>query len=355
MKLHPQFRLNGQAYRREHLLEAAKQWQSSEDIEQKGLGVFLEDWLNESTTVTLQTSGSTGTPKPHVVTKAAMQTSAERTASFFALSAGDTALLCLPIRYIAGKMMVVRAMVIGLKLDVIAPKTTLQLGGNKYDFAALIPLQARASFDQLGNIKTVLLGGAPIPIELRKALATTHPHCVETYGMTETLTHVATRPVRYPAVPFQAMPDIILEADAQSCLILTVPYISETPMVTNDVVKLVAKRSFHLLGRQDFVINSGGKKIFPELLEEKLGAFLNIPFFFAGVPDKVLGEKLVLIVEGSQKTQAESLVIAKRAFDTDKHHVPKEVLRIDAFVFTKTGKLDRAATLKKVLGVRPDQ
>lgn len=351
MKLHPQFRLNGKAYSSDSLLAAAKQWQNAADIEQKDLGIFLEDWLSDSETVMVHTSGSTGVPKPLVVSKVAMQTSAKRTADFFELSPGDTALLCLPVRYIAGKMMVVRALVIGLVLDVIPPKTTLQLQGKKYNFAALIPLQAKASFNLLEDLKTVLIGGAPIPVELRKALAKKHPHCVETYGMTETLTHVATRPVRYPAIPFMAMPNVALNVDSDSCLVLTVPYLSETPIITNDVVELVDKRLFQLLGRRDFVINSGGKKIFPEQLEEKLSAVLEIPFFLTGIPDDKLGEQLVLVVESNTKNKMRYLEIATKILSTDKHHVPKAVFCVDAFAYTPSGKLDRAGTKAMAIGI----
>ena len=351
MQFHPKFRLNGKAYSQDSLLVAAKKWQSSGDNEQKQLGMFMEEWLHGNDSLTLHTSGSTGTPKPLLVSKKSMQASAERTAAFFELSPGDTALLCLPIRYIAGKMMLVRALVIGLELDVIPSKTLLDLKGKTYDFAALIPLQVNASFELLGNLKKILIGGAPIPTELRKALAKKHPHCVETYGMTETLTHVATRPVCYPAVPFRAMPGVKINVNHDSCLQIMAPYISSSPICTNDVVELLDNQSFMLLGRRDFVINSGGKKIFAEQLEQKLDSFLSVPFFFTGIPDIELGKKLVLVVEGDVHEQKHAGEVAKKILGTDKHHVPKEVFCVAAFAYTKTGKLDRGATLKKALGL----
>ena len=346
MQFHPKFRLNGKAYSQDSLLVAAKKWQSSGDHEQKQLGMFMEEWLYGNDSLTLHTSGSTGTPKPLLVSKKSMQASAERTAAFFELSPGDTALLCLPIRYIAGKMMLVRALVIGLELDVIPSKTLLDLKGKTYDFAALIPLQVNASFELLGNLKKILIGGAPIPTELRKALAKKYPHCVETYGMTETLTHVATRFVCYPTVPFRAMPGIKINVDHDSCLQIMAPYISSSPICTNDVVELLDNRSFILIGRRDFVINSGGRKIFPEQLEEKLSVQLRIPFFFTGIPDVELGEKLVLVVEGGTKEKQLGLKTATELLGADKHLVPKDVVCLDTFVFTRTGKLDRIATLK---------
>jgi O-succinylbenzoic acid--CoA ligase len=346
MQFHPKFRLDGKAYSQDSLLVAAKKWQSSGDNEQKQLGMFMEEWLDGNDSLTLHTSGSTGTPKQLLVSKKSMQASAERTAAFFELSPGDTALLCLPTHYIAGKMMLVRALVIGLELDVIPSKSLLDLKGKTYDFAALIPLQVNASFDLLGNLKKILIGGAPIPTELRKALAKKYPHCVETYGMTETLTHVATRFVCYPTVPFRAMPGIKINVDHDSCLQIMAPYISSSPICTNDVVELLYNRSFILIGRRDFVINSGGRKIFPEQLEEKLSVQLRIPFFFTGIPDVELGEKLVLVVEGGIKEKQLGLKTATKLFGADKHLVPKDVLCLDTFVLTRTGKLNRIATLK---------
>ena len=346
MQFHPKFRLDGKAYSQDSLLVAAKKWQSSGNNEQKQLGMFMEEWLDGNDSLTLHTSGSTGTPKQLLVSKKSMQASAERTAAFFELSPGDTALLCLPTHYIAGKMMLVRALVIGLELDVIPSKTLLDLKGKTYDFAALIPLQVNASFELLGNLKKILIGGAPIPTELRKALAKKYPHCVETYGMTETLTHVATRFVCYPTVPFRAMPGIKINVDHDSCLQIMAPYISSSPICTNDVVELLDNRSFILIGRRDFVINSGGRKIFPEQLEEKLSVQLRIPFFFTGIPDVELGEKLVLVVEGGIKEKQLGLKTATKLLGADKHLVPKDVLCLDTFVLTRTGKLNRIATLK---------
>lgn len=349
MRVHPKFRLNGKAYSYDSLHAAANKWEYADDEEQKELGVFLKDWLHDGEAMMLHTSGSTGSPKPLKVSKTSMLASAERTAAFFELSPGDTALLCLPIRYIAGKMMLVRAMVIGLDLDIIPPKTTLQLHGKKYDFTALIPLQANASFDSLGNFKTILIGGATIPFELRKALAKEHPHCVETYGMTETLTHIATRPVTYPTIPFLAMPDVIIDVDTDNCMVLIVPYISKTPIQTNDVVELVDNQSFLLLGRRDFVINSGGKKIFPEQLEEELRSFLNIPFFFTGIPDPELGNKLVLVLEADSKEKQRVMEITTKVLGADKHHIPKDVVCVDRFKYTLSGKLNRPATIAHCL------
>lgn len=346
MLIHASFRLNGKAYERNALDLAAQQWTASSDEEQQGLGHFLVDWLSDDEHITLHTSGSTGKPKEIQMPKTAMYASAVRTAAFFNLSEGDSALLCLPIRYIAGKMMLVRALVLGLHLDIIPPKTKLPIEKN-YTFSALIPLQANASFDVLGRFKTVLIGGAPIPTDLRKRISKKYKHCIETYGMTETLTHVATRVVSDAVIPFRAMPGIVIATDENDCLVIEVPYVPLSPIVTQDVVKLKDDDTFSLLGRRDWVINSGGMKIFPEALEEVLTPFIKFPFFFTAVPDADLGEKLVLLVEAPTTEKAAIMAIAKQHLGANKHHIPKQVICLDAFMHTHSGKLDRKATIKR--------
>ena len=350
-RLHPQFCLNGASHDAKTLGAAAQTWVNDVDSETHALGTFILEWLSDDSTVSLQTSGSTGIPKQLEATKTSMRESAQRTAAFFALKPGDTALLCLPVRYIAGKMMLVRAMTLGLSLDVLAPKTMLELNGKSYDFAALIPLQAQQNSAQLKRFKTILIGGAPINTKLRKVLATIDANCIETYGMTETLTHVATRPVTYPPAAFQAMPGIGIAIDSDNCLVLNVPYASPSPIITHDVVKLVAKDSFELLGRKDWVINSGGKKIIPEQLEETLDTELSIPFFFTSFPDKNLGEQLVLVAEAPTTQTDALLAMTQSLLGADKHHIPKRVICLDIFVYTDTGKLDRKATQKKAFAL----
>ena len=347
-RMHPQFRLNGTAYTAETLRAATQKWSKATEDELKELGQFVTDWCSEKTHMTLQTSGSTGKPKTIALPKTAFEASALQTGQFFNLSAGDSALLCLPLRYVAAKMMLVRAMVLGLALDMIPPKTKLLLGKKTYDFGALIPLQAQHNLAQIEQIKTLLIGGAPISPALRKEL-TTHSNCVETYGMTETLTHIATRPVRLSPVPFQALPQIELETTADSCLVIKAPYITKTPITTHDVVRMHGPNSFELLGRLDWVINSGGLKIFPEQLEEKLAEVLTVPFFFCGFPDETLGEKLALLVEADNTEKDRIMQMIANVFTADKHYIPKTIYCVDAFLYTPSGKLDRSGTKELVI------
>jgi O-succinylbenzoic acid--CoA ligase len=247
-------------------------------------------------------------------------------------------------------MMLVRALVLGWHLDIIPPKTKLHIE-RKYDFTALIPLQAKVSFDLLGQFKTVLIGGAPISTDLRQRIGKKYNHCIETYGMTETLTHVATRAVREPELPFRAMPGIGISTDKSGCLIIEVPQLPLSPISTQDIVKLEYDNAFTLLGRYDWVINSGGVKIFPEVLEKIIAPYITFPFFFTAMPDTALGEKLVLLVEAATSEKEAIMAIAQQHLGANKHHVPKTVLCTTALCYTPTGKLDRLASRKIALNI----
>ncbi len=343
MLVHASFRLNGKAYDRNSLKKAAWQWKTASDEELQGLGSFVTDWLSNDDHIAIHTSGSTGKPKEIHVPKTAMYASAVRTAAFFKLSEGTSALLCLPTHYIAGKMMLVRALLLGWHLDIVPPKTKLHIV-RKYDFTALIPLQAKVSFNLLGQFKTVLIGGAPISNNLRQRISKKYSNCIETYGMTETLTHVATRYITGSLKQFKTMPGISISKDENNCLVIDVPNLPLSPIVTQDIVKLEGDDTFQLLGRRDWVINSGGIKIFPEALEETLAPYMKFPFFFTGMPDAKLGEKLVLLAEAPASKKRELIAIARKYLDSNKYHIPKEVFCIPAFKYNSTSKLDRIAS-----------
>ena len=292
----------------------------------------------------LYTSGSTGKPKSISVKKEWMKNSANFTAKTFGLKEGDSALLCMPMKYVAGKMMVVRSLELGLNLKVLEPSSNpLERINEKIDFAAMVPLQLENSLDQLGKVKTLIVGGGQINPQLVGKLQSVETQIFETYGMTETLTHVAIKPLNDPNKfdVFQALDGIRFEKDDRGCLVIHAPMLNPKPIVTNDLVKLVDEKSFRWLGRFDNVINSGGVKIIPEVVEVKLASIIpNSRFFIVGFPDESLGEKVVLVVEGDEmEISLDSL---------EKYKKPKEIYFIPKFVETRTGKVSRRKTMKLI-------
>ena len=315
---------------------------------ERPLGNFLLDWVAPQPHMEVATSGSTGKPKKIVVQKAAMVNSALATGAYFNLQAGNTALLCLPCASIAGKMMLVRAMVLGLHLDYVTPNTKpLQTLKQLYDFAAMVPLQVQNSLAQLAQINTLIIGGAPVSIPLQTALQRVPTRVFETYGMTETLTHIAVKPLGQQASgAFETLPGVTVSIDDRGCLVIHAPHIATDRIVTNDLVELLTNKQFTWLGRYDSIINSGGIKLVPEQLEKKLAPLISSRFFVAGLPDATLGQHLVLLVEDDQISTTQLLQSIKTLSTIHKYEVPKQIFCLASFAETQTGKVHRQKTLQ---------
>ena len=302
---------------------------------------FIADWYSSSNEMVLQTSGSTGAQKSISVKKEWMQNSAQLTGKTFELKKGDSALLCMPMKYIAGKMMVVRALELGLDLKVVEPcSNPLKNIDEPIDFAAMVPLQLENSLNHLKKVKTLIVGGSQVNSQLVEKLQFISTEVFETYGMTETLTHVATKPLNGPDKldVFQALDSVHFDKDDRGCLVIHAPMVNPNPIVSNDLVELRNKTSFCWLGRFDNVINSGGIKIIPEVVEAKLSSLVRIRrYFIAGIPDELLGEKAVLVVEGDEIEISLDVL--------EKYERPKEIYFISKFVEIESGKVIRKETL----------
>lgn len=307
---------------------------------------FLEEWNNSSPYVHVQTSGSTGAPKPMLVEKRRMLNSARITCDFLGLCQGDTALLCMSLDYIAGKMMVVRSIERGLKLIVQEPDghplVRTQKGQSScVDFAAMVPMQVYNSLqipeecERLRGIKHLIIGGGAID-EAMAAELKTFPHAVwSTYGMTETLSHIALRRLNGPKAsewytPFNSVSVSLSDDD---CLVIDAPEVCAERLVTNDIAELDAEGRFRILGRRDNVICSGGIKIQAEEIERALSPFLRVPFIISKRHDEKFGEIVVLLTEGSIDEARE---VCEHILS--KYHQPRDYIQIDHIPYTATGK-----------------
>jgi O-succinylbenzoic acid--CoA ligase len=333
--VHSKFKLNGFHLNEEDLCRVAYSFIKEGEPYERAVGEFLLDWFDQNIFIDMQTSGTTGAPKNIRVQKQAMVNSARATGSFFDLDAGIRVLHCLPTQYVAGKMMLVRAFILGWDLDLVEPEANpLERNDHLYDFAAMVPLQAKASVLKIKNIRKLILGGAKVSKELSDVLSAMTTEIYETYGMTETITHIAAKKVGEEA--FTVLPDVTISEDERHCLVINAHAVAEEPVVTNDVVTIVDESRFIWLGRYDNVINSGGIKLFPEQIEEKLSNSINRRFYLKGVPDAELGEKLVIVVEGAP-FEIDPAIFSKLG----KFEKPKQILFAAAFEQTASGKVIR--------------
>ena len=341
-RLHPAFQLNGKSYKISALKELAQDYIRLGEPYEEAIGEFLLSWLDDKNHVMVNTSGSTGEPKTIKLRKKHMINSAKATGKYFGLDEDTTALLCLPSRYIAGKMMLVRAMVLGWRLDVVPPKANpLDQVFKRYEFSAMTPFQLDNSVARLHLISKLIVGGGPFSESLKELVADVDTKVYETYGMTETLTHVAIKPLNGPNKTdlIQSLDGILFEKDDRGCLVIHATAFNPKPIVTNDLVELIDESSFRWLGRFDNVINSGGIKIISEVVEEKLTEVIpHRRFFLTGKPDDLLGEKVVLVVEGDKiNITLESL---------EKFEKPKVIYFISNFIETESGKINKVETIK---------
>ena len=341
--IHNRFKINDFHFDKEALFQLAYSLIKEGKEHEIDLGVFLLDWLDDKETIELTTSGTTGVPKVITIKKQSMVHSAIATGNFFNLHPQDKALLCLPARYIAGKMMIVRAMMLGLELDIMVPSSHLDdlLPHKAYDFVAIVPLQAENSLDKLHQFKKIIIGGAKVSDDLASKLKNIKSDIYETYGMTETITHIAAKKIG--EAYFNVLEHVSISNDERNCLVIDAQSVSDEKVITNDIVEILNEKQFKWIGRYDNVINSGGIKLFPEQIEAKLASKICNRFFITSLPDDVLGSKVVLVVEGSEQ------VIDTTIFNSlDKFEKPKEILFVSEFVETETKKINRNQTLKKI-------
>lgn len=316
---------------------------------QRDLYNFLTDWFNESPYITVHTSGSTGTPKEFTVRKEQMIQSAILTCSFLNLRKGDNALLCMPLQYIAGKMVVVRALVAGLTLILRTPSGhPLADVEVSLRFAAMIPLQVFNTIqvpeerERLCQTEIVIVGGGAINKELEDEIRQLPNDIYSTYGMTETLSHIALRKLNGPDASSAYTPfsSVKLCLSPEKTLVIQAPQVCDDTLVTNDLAEIHPDGTFTILGRKDNTINTGGIKVQIESIEETLRSIISVTFAITAIPHPGLGEAIVLLVEKTTDTDSLPDRIASLL---PKYQQPKYIRQVDAIPLTGSGKTDRKA------------
>jgi O-succinylbenzoic acid--CoA ligase len=313
---------------------------------------FLAQWNDASPTMEVRTSGSTCTPKLIYIEKERMRASARMTCDFLGLKTADTALLCMPLDYIAGKMMVVRALERNMKLLSVEPSghpladnTLSDLNEGFVHLAAMVPLQVWNTLrvpeerERLHHIKHLIIGGGAIPQELEQELRTIPINVWSSYGMTETLSHIALR--RISEDYYSPLPGISLSQDQDDCLIINAPALCAQTLYTNDIVRFHGKDRFQVIGRRDNTICSGGIKIQIEQVEAWLHSIGMDNIMITYREDKALGQGLVYLTTDEINTD-----MLRKSVPTDtsnsKFWLPRHIVKVPSLPLTPTGKPDRA-------------
>ena len=316
------------------------------------LDEFVSDWQSDSPTLLVHTSGSTGKPKPMLVEKRRMEASARITCGFLGLRAGDTALLCMPLDFIAGKMVVVRSLVWGLRLMAVEPSGHPLKGLTESPtFAAMVPMQVYNSLKVeeerrlLRDIKHLIIGGGAVNSDMAEELRG-FPNAVwSTYGMTETLSHIALRRLSGAEASewYEPFDGVGVTTSADGCLVIDAPAVCAQPLVTNDIAEIAPDgRRFRIRGRRDNVVCSGGLKLQIEEMEARLQPHLNVPYMISKRPDDKFGEAVVLLAV----TDDMESVCEGCGKHVPRYEQPRYFLAVSELPMTPTGKPARAEAMK---------
>ena len=316
----------------------------------KSLSDFLEEWNNDEPLVSVHTSGSTGAPKKLMVEKKRMIASAQATISFLGLRKGEKALLCMPLDFIGGKMVVIRALVAGLDLISVYPSGhPLDSLTQIPDFAAMTPMQVYNSIcikgerEKLKKIKNLIIGGGAIDSKLEAELADFPNALWSTYGMTETLSHIALRRINGPDASqwYSPLGGVSVRLSETGTLIINAPEICDGELQTNDLACFNDKGQFKIIGRVDNIINTGGIKVQIEEVEKELKKWIELGFAISSKTDEKFGEIVVLVVEAKEGEEIKSK-INKAVSHLPKYWQPKKLYFVTHLPKTPTGKFDRA-------------
>jgi len=317
---------------------------------------FLLDWQSPQEHINIYTSGSTGHPKKITLLKTDMLASASATNHHFNIVSGANYFLCLSPTYIAGMMMIVRAIENKGVLIAVAPsnKPLANYSNETLHFAVMVPSQFYNSIEALKTMKIdqLILGGSPLNEKVLNQLKDISTKIYLTYGMTESITHIAAKEV-WPQYNshFTTLKDVEISKDDRDCLIVEPKYLSVGKLITNDIVKLISTTEFEWLGRFDNVINSGGVKIHPEKLEKELSTFIDIPFIIYSEPHPQFGEQVCLLLEcNSKDLDHYKSILESNKSTLEKYEFPKLINCLPQFKRTDSGKIQRnqtAALLKK--------
>jgi O-succinylbenzoic acid--CoA ligase len=314
-----------------------------------------ERWFSKDPNFLVQTSGSTGQPKTISLQKEHMGNSARATLKFLNIEEGSQALLCLPIDKIGGIMMFVRAAEANLDLTILEPSSKpFDLLEENVNFAlsAMVPLQISQSLAQLQRAGKLIAGGGPLSPRLIRQIIENKAQLWHSYGMTETISHIALRQISpVLADAFKVLPGVTISLNEQSCLTISAPAIGVEKLETKDLAQLIGEDQFLWKGRLDNVVLSGGLKLYPEELEQKIDLSKN--FILAGRDNPNLGQELLLIIESEQPLDEQHRIAALARLDRLER--PKKILYLKSFIYTSNGKIKRTETLSQALALGPNK
>lgn len=353
--------VNNKSYSYDAIKHSGASLLSIDEAEYTFTFTLAQQWLNNQHQFVFHTSGSTGIPKEILLQRTQLEASAECTLKTLSLSANEHILLCIPTEFIGGAMMLIRGLILGATITVQNPNgNPLEKinTSHPYTFASFAPMQlfpvlqnTQHEITKLAQFKTVLVGGAAIDTLLETVLSKVNTHIYHTYGMTETVSHIALKQLGVDT-SFKAMEGVLLKQNHVGCLCIKSESTMQKWIETNDVVELLDANHFKVLGRADEVINSGGIKIWPAKIEKIAKEIIGTQstnLFAVGIADTKLGQQLILVIESALNANLIELKLkAELPLQLNKYEIPKQYYVISTFIYTQTGKINKPETLKMI-------
>lgn len=322
---------------------------------------LAQQWLNGAETYVFHTSGSTGTPKEILLKREQLGSSAQGTIRALSLTPQEQILLCMNTAFIGGAMLLIRGLILQATITLQQPSgNPLEhiSAGHPYTFASFTPIQLhtltsgdRNIREKLNRFHYILLGGAAVPVPLERELKKLSVKVYHTYGMTETVSHIALKQIGAD-VYFKALPGVELRTDEHGCLAIKSGSTGNKWVYTHDMVTLIDEHTFDLLGRADDMINTGGIKVWPAKIEQALqdglydmGIQRNI--FVSWIPDDRLGQKIIAVIEGPPlDPEVQTRLIGSLEKRLGRYELPRAFYNFQLFILTPTGKINKHETLK---------
>lgn len=355
----PTLFLNGQSYSFESIKQNGAALLTERDHTHQASFQLIQDWLCNKQSFSFLTSGSTGTPKPIELSRTQMEASARGTVETLSLTSAEHFFVCMNTAFIGGAMLLVRALMLEATITLQEPTGNPLLlisEHHPYTFASFAPLQLfpilkneHNETQKLNRFKRILVGGGGIDPLLVNKLVRLNVKVYHTYGMTETVSHIALKELGNQQ-SFNALPGVQLRTDDRNCLAICCAATNHKWIQTNDVVDLIDPHTFTILGRADEVINSGGIKVWPAKVEQAIRevfgpAITNV--FVYGLPDVKLGQQLIAVIE-TQTANSINYPLQQLEHVLSKYEIPKQYFTLSAFKYTLTGKINKVETLKMI-------
>jgi len=328
--------------------------------------------LPQGLALAVGTSGSTGRPRLAMLTAAALRASAEATHK--RLGGQGQWTLALPAHHIAGVQVLVRSLVAGttpVSMDLQGgftaeafARATGEIASGATAYTAVVPTQlVRLLADPAGRraltrYSAVLLGGAAAPPDLLDQAEDAGTRVVTTYGMSETAGGCV-----YDGRALDVSL-VRLEEDGRIRLggaTLAQGYLGEPALTarsfsedkdgtawfrTDDVGHLDGHGALVVDGRIDDLINTGGVKVAPRLVEEALARLATVAeAVVVGTPEPEWGEVVsaaVVVTQGCSPPTLADVRDRLRGILPD-HALPRRLVTLPVLPLRGPGKPDRAA------------